>query len=140
VKTRLFVWSATLVLALAGADRLAAQGPRVGAPTSAPALSPYLNLNRNGNTPGFNYVTLVRPMLIGNAALQNLQQQVSASQGAGTNGQGPLTDSLTTGHAVMFLNTGGYFQSTGGAMNPARSGIQGTGQPAAAGRSRSGLR
>jgi hypothetical protein len=141
VKHRMFVCPAAFVLALAGADRVTAQGPRVGTATPAPALSPYLNLNRPGNTPGFNYVTLVRPMVAGNAALQNLQQQITAAQVAGTNGQGALADSLTTGHAVMFLNTGGYFQSTGGSMNPARAGNQGTGQSApAAGRSRSGPR
>jgi hypothetical protein len=104
-------------------------------------LNPYLNLNRNGNSAGFNYLTLVRPMQAGNAAIQRLQQQLSANQVLGPATGRFAGDSLTTGHPVMFLNTGGYFLNTGGALNSSRSGIPNPTQVSpAAGRFRSGVR
>ena len=41
--------------------------------TPSPTISPYLNLNRGGNSPAFNYYTLVRPEF----QFRNQLQQVS---------------------------------------------------------------
>jgi hypothetical protein len=42
-----------------------------------PVVSPYLNLFRRGNSPGFNYFTLVRPELELRQSIGQLQQQVT---------------------------------------------------------------
>jgi hypothetical protein len=107
------------VLALVGAA--ASAQPQVGPPTNRPAVSPYLNLLRPGNSAGVNYYGLVKPQQEFRNNIQNLQQQVSDNQTAITgldNTIGP-----TTGHSTMFLNTGGYFsggpgRTGGGALRP----------------------
>jgi len=114
-----FIGSSTLLLALAGPTVTAtaqAPGARVGGASVGPTVSPYINLLRNGNTPAFNYFGLVRPQFQTNAGLQQLQQQITFTR------SGPLPaaevpgDVLVTGHAAVFMNLGGYFQSPTGAI------------------------
>jgi hypothetical protein len=113
-----------LVLCVLGmAAGVASAQPRVG-PTSRPAVSPYLNLLRPGNSAGVNYYGLVKPQVEFRNNIQALQQQVTNNQTAITD----LTNATlpTTGHSTTFLNTGGYFPGPGrSAPRP------GGGQPAA---------
>lgn len=111
----------------AHAAPVAAQ-PRVGPPQNRPAVSPYLNLLRPGNSAGVNYYGLVRPQLEFRNNLQNLQQQITDNRDAisAFAATAPLP---TTGHTTSFLNTGGYFgggQRAGGGAGANRGG----GQPA----------
>jgi hypothetical protein len=85
-------------------------------PTQRPAVSPYLNLLRRGNSTAFNYYTLVRPQVQQlsvnaqqNAAISQLNSQVqSQSTGGGVPQQ-------ATGHATSFLNYSHYFPGIRGA-------------------------
>jgi hypothetical protein len=80
-------------------------------PIGSPGISPYLNLIRPGGSPAINYYGLVRPQLAYNTAINSLEQQVALSRVAMT-----AQESLavpTTGHAVSFLNTRGYFLNLG---------------------------
>ena len=126
-----------LVLCVLGlAASVASAQPRVG-PTSRPAVSPYLNLLRPGNSAGLNYYNLVKPQVEFRNHIQNLQQQVTTNQTAITD----LANAAipTTGHATSFLNTGGYFAGGGsrpGGAGGARPGGAGAGgaRPAPSGR------
>jgi hypothetical protein len=91
-------------------------GPRVGTQLPAPTISPYINLLRSPNAPTLNYFGLVRPQFQTNAGLQTLQQQLLLGQTGPLTGAEPTGDVLTTGHAAMFMNYGGYFQSQTGAL------------------------
>lgn len=91
-------------------------GPRVGTPSPAPTISPYINMLRSPNAPALNYFGLVRPQFQTNAGLQALQQQFLLGQTGSLPGAEPTADVLTTGHAAMFMNYGGYFQSQTGAL------------------------
>lgn len=85
--------------------------------TPKPAVSPYINLLRNGNSPGFNYLTLVRPQLAFQQGIQGLQSQVNtvqqsiaAEQSAQQAGPVPLP---ATGHAVGFMTHHQFFMTSG---------------------------
>lgn len=108
--------------------------PGISAQPTGPAFSPYLNLLRQGNSTALNYYGLVRPQVqFGNAigGLQNevdLNRQLINSQNGGNSANDP--SALTTGHAAVFLNTGGYFLNSnrgggtqGGGQTQARSGM-----------------
>lgn len=109
-----------LLAALPGAMRAQVLGPRVGTPSPAPTVSPYINFLRNPNAPALNYYGLVRPQFQTNAGLQSLQQQLLFGSAAPVPGSEPAGDVLITGHAAAFMNYGGYFQSPIGAVQPAR--------------------
>jgi hypothetical protein len=100
--------------------------PRVS-PPNRPAVSPYLNLLRPGNSPGVNYYGLVRPQMEFRNNIQNLQQQVAENQSSIMGLNNAVLP--TTGHATSFLNTGGYFPGGVGAGG-ARAGAGGQ-RPAA---------
>jgi hypothetical protein len=100
---------ATVICLAANVGEQAAQAqPNAPLPYTQPTVSPYLNLNRRGASSAVNYFGLVRPQLEFRNALRDLQQHpgnapVNALQ---------FNDSAglpTTGHAAVFLNTGGYF-------------------------------
>jgi len=93
-------------------------GPRVGDLPAGPTVSPYFNLLRNNSSPTLNYFGLVRPQIQTNANLQILHQQVLQPPATAISGQSGSDDVLVTGHAAVFMNTGGYFLS-GGAAQPA---------------------
>jgi hypothetical protein len=123
-----------LAVALA-AGPAAAQGPvgpvRGVGPASGPTLSPYLNLLRNGNTPAFNYFSLVRPQFQTNAGLQSLQQQIALTGAGQAMSNGPADDLLITGRGATFMNYGGYFLSAGGGGSLRTSSLPAVGAPAA---------
>jgi hypothetical protein len=102
-----------------GTPSLWAQGFRP-APQPQPAVSPYMNLLRQGNSPAFNYLTLVRPELDTNKSLDQLNNQVlqNSASAPGATGAGELT----TGHAFGFQTQRRYFQTIGG-----RGGVGGGG-------------
>jgi hypothetical protein len=109
-----FIVSAVLAMPLAlsslGSGRAAAQFPPQGPggiPNTGPAVSPYLNILRPGNTAGANYYGLVKPQLEFRNAFRGLQQQVTGQQMAQSTD--PRTGLPETGHGAMFLNTHGYF-------------------------------
>ena len=116
-----FAGPAILLLASLSADRALAQvvGTRPGGLPPGPAVSPYLNLLRTGNSPALNYYGLVRPQFQTNASLQALQQQFALSQSRPLLGSGPADDVLITGHSAVFMNYGGYFQSATGGLQSA---------------------
>jgi hypothetical protein len=76
-----------------------------------PAISPYLNLARPGINPALNYFGSVRPQLTYNAAINTLEQQVTASRVAITAQE--TLNVPTTGHPIYFLNYQRYFLTTG---------------------------
>jgi hypothetical protein len=103
-----------LVAATADARAQAIPGQMTGRPlggVSTPAFSPYLNLARGGN-PAINYYGLVRPQVDFARAFDVLQGQLMAGQQAAES-RAP-GEMAATGHAVQFLNTGGFFLSAGG--------------------------
>lgn len=119
-----------------GSSRLVAQFPPApgGAGTARPTFSPYLNLNRSGNSPGVNLYGIVRPQFAARAEFQSLEQQAAANrQGIADLGT-PPTALPTTGHPIAFLNTGGYFmnlnpgQGQGGGLGGGQSGFSFGGQ------------
>jgi hypothetical protein len=91
-------------------------------PNQRPAISPYLNLNRPGQSPGLNYYTLVRPEFTALNNFQSLQQQQILADQAITDVRASNTPPVT-GHVPTFLNTGGYFLNRGGGGGGARGGL-----------------
>jgi hypothetical protein len=77
-----------------------------------PAYSPYLNLNRGGINPAFNYYGLVRPEIEARTAYQGLQIQVNqvrqeAQSAQFVQEQGDLLPA--TGYTARFFDYGRYF-------------------------------
>jgi hypothetical protein len=82
-----------------------------GAPR--PAVSPYLQLNRPGESPALNYYGLVKPQLAANKAFLNLGTELStldANQAAMQANQ-----LVQTGHTSSFMTQGRYFMTNGAA-------------------------
>jgi hypothetical protein len=109
-----FVWGSLVTLSI-GLTPVSAQQLGVYQP-SRPPISPYLNLNRGGNS-AINYYGLVRPQIDTTRALQNLQYQVQTNAANAALPQ-TTTDATTvlpstTGHPVMFLNSSHFFPTTG---------------------------
>ncbi len=79
-----------------------------------PIISPYLNLLRSGNSPAFNYLTLVRPELEFRKAVDTIQGDLTSqsSQISAIQNQDPAT--LSTGHAVGYNTHLRYFMTMGG--------------------------
>lgn len=85
-----------------------------------PPVSPYLNLLRNGNSPAFNYTTLVAPQLKAQSNFQMLQGQVNTVGQTLTTleqqaqaGAAPLLP--VTGQSVGFMTQKAYFMNISGA-------------------------
>jgi hypothetical protein len=91
--------------------------------SNQPAVSPFLNILRPGNSPGFNYYGLVRPQMQFQNDIQNLQNQTMTNRAAIADINGMLVP--TTGHSTYFLNTGNYFpiRSAGAGGSGARQGL-----------------
>src|SRR4051794_18518240 len=94
-----------VVVLLAGAAAAQAQSP-----ITRPAVSPYQNLYRGGNTPSRNYYELVKPDLDFRASLQQLQQKNQANQQAISDLQAPAGP-VVTGHQAGFMTHRTYFQT-----------------------------
>jgi hypothetical protein len=83
----------------------------ITSPTSRPAVSPYLNLTRPGNT-ALNYFNLVRPEFEFRNAYQGIQRQVNRQ---GEELQAADAGFLPpTGHSTSFLNLSHYYPGRGG--------------------------
>jgi hypothetical protein len=104
--------TACLVM-LCGTVSLRAQGPLIN-PSSRPAFSPWLNLNRQGNGPTLNYFGLVRPQMNFNNSIQQLQQQTTGLQQQQQQQSTAPSELPPTGHASGFLNHSKYFLNSGG--------------------------
>lgn len=74
-------------------------------------VSPYLNLLRGGTPTAVNYYGIVRPQLQYNAAINSLEQQVTANRVAITAAENASVPQ--TGHPITFLNYHRYFLNTG---------------------------
>jgi hypothetical protein len=109
------------VLSAGPARAQTAVRPGVGSPPAAPTVSPYINLLRSGNSAAANYFGLVRPQLETNTSLQSLQQQVLTGPNRLPTEPGLPEDVFITGHAAVFMNTGGFFQSSIGGLGGLRS-------------------
>jgi hypothetical protein len=104
-------WLAAIAFGLS-VSSARAQGPvrpLTGAPN--PPYSPYLNLVRPGANPAINYYGLVRPQNEFARSMQALQSQMNSTQQSLADQQA-TGDDLTTGHAIYFMNYGGYFMNT----------------------------
>jgi hypothetical protein len=93
-----------------------------------PAVSPYLNLLRQGSSAGVNYYGIVRPEIEFRNSIQNLQQQVSTVGSEVTAQDQSLAGLPPTGHPVQFMNYSHYFGgslrnpgATSGARAPGRA-------------------
>lgn len=112
----------SLLLLLAGTGWAGAQSPyfptRVGAnPYQQPTLSPYLNLLRAGD-PAANYYLLVRPEFRQRSLNAEFGSAILDLERRGPERPAVPADELvpalpSTGHAAVFVNTGGYFNSFG---------------------------
>jgi hypothetical protein len=105
--------------------RPAAAQPQFPSPTQ-PAVSPYLNLLRQGNSPGVNYYGLVRPQQEFRNSYQRLQQDFNTQQTQPIPFGPEDTSGLPpTGHAAQFNTQGRYFM-TGGALGGATNAANAT--------------
>lgn len=124
-----FTFIPTLLLAFGAAGDSFAQGPpRLGGGPTPPGYSPYLNLLRQGNSPGVNYYGLVRPQQNFANAIQTLQNQpqmgaTSPILGGRPDGSDLPATGLTVGymtHRGYFLNNGSGGVGAGTGRQPAR--------------------
>ncbi len=105
-----------LVWLLAAAGWVSAQY-QPNSPFNQPRVSPYLNLLRQGASPGINYYDLVRPQQNFQAGIVGLQQQNQLNQAlitgvlTGGIGAGGNVGVLTTGQSFGFQNHLVYFQN-----------------------------
>ena len=132
---RCLVVGLTVLASLASVPAHAlAQGqlrPGISQQPVGPAFSPYLNLLRQGNSTALNYYGLVRPQVQFGNAIGGLQNEVDLNRQLITrNASGAANDpsELTTGHAAVFLNTGGYFLNNNRLGGTQAGGTQGGGQ------------
>lgn len=98
----------------------------IGNSMGSPSFSPYLNLTRGGNSAAVNYYGIVRPQQNFAGALQGLQSQFSAG---GQNNDDAVSQGVTVGTRVRFLNTNGYFQNMNGGTTTASGAGAGLGSP-----------
>ncbi|HWY86295.1 MAG TPA: hypothetical protein VNX28_06210 [Gemmataceae bacterium] len=100
-------------------------------PLPQPAVSPYLNLLRQGNSAAFNYFTLVRPEL---DTLKSLDQLNTQTLQTGSN-QTTTTAAgeLITSHAFGFQTQRRYFMTLGGGRSLAGGARPNTGMGAGQG-------
>lgn len=134
--TRISLGVATILMLMGLGDHWTARaqvpGPGPGAPPyRRPAVSPYLDLaGTRGNAAAFMLYQRVQPRLQFQNSIQNLQQQINVTQSEVAQAQ-TATTLPGTGHATMFMNLGGYFQSSGGALKGGsqRSAITPSGVP-----------
>jgi hypothetical protein len=133
---RIVLATIVLVAAVTGARAQVGTGP---APTRPPAIggigtpspgigtgfSPYLNLNRGGNSAAQNLYGIVRPQMSMQQSIQSLQQQQATLAGGGTPGQDDAltAQGIVVGTRVRFLNTGGYFQNLAGGTSATATGF-----------------
>jgi len=126
------VWLTVIGLVISVSTVHAQTGRPLGGAANPP-YSPYLNLVRPGANPAINYYGLVRPQNEFARSMQSLQGQLNSTQQSMTDQAGE--GGLITGHAIYFMNYGGYFMNTGagptGATTSTRTpiGTNAAGQP-----------
>lgn len=125
---------AVVLLATAAAGRAqigpgaaATKPPTVGGIGTAPAgfgpgFSPYLNLNRGGNSAAQNLYGIVRPQLGFQSSIQALQQQAGTAGGTPGPDESRMIPGVVVGTRVRFLNTGGYFLNLAGGTSQSSAG------------------
>lgn len=101
-------------------------GIGTGASGLGPGFSPYLNLNRGGNSAAQNLYGIVRPQMSIQSSLQSLQQQVAGTGGTPYGDDGSAAQGITVGTRVRFLNTGGYFLNMAGGTTTSSGGSSGS--------------
>jgi hypothetical protein len=108
-------------------------------PLYKPPVSPYLNLVRQGNSPAFNYLTLVKPQLQAQKNFQSLQDQYGTVQQAVSSLEqqtlpGGVPALPVTGQPVGFMTHKGYFMNLQGVATIGTGGavVGGTGPGALA--------
>jgi hypothetical protein len=103
---------AGLLVSFASAATAQAQNPY-----ARPTITPWLNLNRGGQSIPLNYLNLVRPEFNTQAAIGQLQQDTLLNQRAIAAAEA-APDVPVTGHAAGFMTQGRYFQNLGGGGAP----------------------
>jgi hypothetical protein len=106
IKTML---AALAVAFLGTASPLWAQGYPFN-PANRPAVSPYINILRQGASPGVNYYGIVRPELQFRGAIAQNQLDIAGNQQAISNLN---PGAITTGHHAGFMTQWRYFMNTG---------------------------
>jgi hypothetical protein len=104
----LFVWG------LLTATSQAQFGTNTGG--GRPAVSPYLNINRPGDT-AINYYGLVRPQVAAAKAFATLGNDFTALEAA-------ANQPAQTGHASSFMTQGRYFMTNGAGTRGGQAGAQ----------------
>ena len=79
-------------------------------PALRPAVSPYINLTRQGASGGVNYYGLVRPDIQFRSGILQNQREIATNQQALSN---LAATPLTTGHHAGFMTQWRYFMNTG---------------------------
>jgi hypothetical protein len=127
MKIMMHLLASAVVVAL-GASTAQAQGPGRLGMTPPPGYNPYLNLLRPGTNPAVNYYGLVRPQQEFARSMQVLQGELLSQPTLADLQSGGGV--VTTGHAIYFLNYGGYFMNTGAGQARARMSAPVAGPPA----------
>jgi hypothetical protein len=98
-------------------------------PNQRPVVSPYINLNRQGSSPGVNYYGIVRPELNYQNSINQLQVQQAATEQQLQSAQQQQAAGLpVTGHPTGFQTHHRFFR-TSGARGGAGSGFSSQGYP-----------
>lgn len=110
---------ATVVGSLAGFAPTAAEaqvpGPRpVITPIPRPAVSPYLNLLRRGQSTALNYYNLVLPEVTFQRNISDLQQVATTNQRSITQLEDTTGALPETGHHASFMSHTRYFMNGAG--------------------------
>lgn len=110
-------FSLTVLLLVFGSSVADAQSPFARRlPPPKPAVSPYLNLFRSGNSTAFNYLTLVRPEVEFQKSITQLQSDVQQLNSFQTS---VVSDLGETGHKVGYQTHTRYFMTMGRGLSSA---------------------
>jgi hypothetical protein len=101
-------------------------------PVQRPAVSPWLNLLRQGGTPANNYYNLVQPQFEFGSNITNLQAQTLSNRAAISSLEAGQAQQYTTGHRTGFMNQNRYFMnnSSGAPISSRGGAAAGTGSRA----------
>lgn len=115
-------------------------GPRpVMAPVFRPAVSPYLNLLRRGQSTALNYYNLVLPEVNFAKNISDINDQVIGNQRSITQLEDTSNTLPDTGHHAQFMSHAKYFMnSAGGGVGGGRSSGVSQSSPTTSGRVPSG--
>jgi hypothetical protein len=103
--------TATFFVAVCGWTLITAVGQAQVPGAPRPAVSPYLQLNRPGESPALNYYGLVRPQLAANKTFLALGADINALDAQTAALQ--ASQLVQTGHASGFMTQGRFFMNNG---------------------------